>query len=130
MKAYHFGRFRGTTEVRWCDGYQQVYNLYCTNITNEGCLYNINLREVLRSTHWVDCGIELFAAEKYEFNLVDYLELYNKQPGIRYIAESRLFSVINDGLSDSLKSTAINDELLSIIKSHNHSTQCFAKLIS
>jgi len=116
VTAYHYGNFMNTNERRWCDGSPNTF--FYRYITDEGCLYFANLREVLRSTIWLDSGIELLAFHKYQFDAVDYLLLYNKQKGIQYLAANGLYSLIIESLSNPYKLPSLNENLFTIIRSN------------
>jgi len=126
VTAYHYGNFMNTNERRWCEGSPSRY--FYRYITDEGCLYFANLREVLRSTTWLDSGIELLASHKYQFDAVDYLSLYNKQKGIQYLAANGLYSLIIESLSNPYKSASLNDNLFTIIRSNKPFFPMFRKI--
>ena len=116
VTAYHYGNFMNTNEYRWCEGYPNTYGGYRT-ISDVGCLFSFNLRGVLLSTIWLDCGIELFA-QKFQLDVVDYFLLYNKQKGIQYLAENGLHSLIYESLFNHYKLSGLDDNLFTIIRSN------------
>lgn len=124
-KAYHHGNFKNTREYRWCEGFP-VKNKGYYNFTDSGSLYKANLLEAMQGTEWRDCRLDKFAETKVPFDVMDYLILYQKQPEIRFIAESGLNSLIievinNYGYEAQL---SIKPEVFDILKDN----KCFFPL--
>jgi len=76
----------------------------------------------------MDCGIELFAGVKPEFDAVDYLRMFRKHPGVQYLADSGLFSIIDECLSNPVKQDSINEKLLTTIKSKKYLHPMFREI--
>jgi len=107
VSAYHYGRFRNTDEVRWCDGKQFAFGYMA--YTDTGCVYATNLRSVIRNTKWMDSGIDLFALTKIEFDPYNYFTQYQKRNAIRYLVDNRLYSLIEEVVKSSWKGDVMDE---------------------
>jgi len=112
--AYHYGRFKNTDEVRWCEGMQPSF-AYVT-YTDTGCLYFSNLRAVLMGTRWIDSGIGIFASTKYPFDTSRYLGLYKNHNDIRFLIDNKLFSLVVEALDRSWQADKITVDFMKIVK--------------
>ena len=99
VSPYHFGNFRNTGEMRWCDGAQ--HSIGYMSYSNISYLYPTNLRSVIRDTKWMDSGIDRYAIANIQFDPYDYFWLFKEQNGIRYLVDNKLYSLVEDGIARS-----------------------------
>lgn len=100
--TYHLGRYKQTSMIRWCDGYERnACYYYGLKEEEKAALYPRNLKRILKGSRLEYSGLPEFAKTRRWFYQASYIERALEYPGVEKLTKAGFYnlaeSAINNG---------------------------------